>query len=200
MDWSRRTLTFAAVTSCILLGVHFGTAFGQDPDGSTRSIDQPWMVNCETRSCVSMEQAAGAFFRSVLTINETVPPGGTPRSAFGLSKTSWDALVAHARAWAEDDLSYQAKLTKELCSRASAITSGAQLAAALEDDERLAEQHRATYVDNLDSLLTPGELDSVIQEIDDQRNSMGWADIDWALYFELENVDVASTLARLCEA
>ncbi|MGB5720725.1 MAG: hypothetical protein WBM34_08525, partial [Woeseiaceae bacterium] len=129
MAWSQPIYFFAAIANCFLLGVYSGAAFGQDPPGISRSIDHPWVINCGSKSCVSTEQAAGAFFRSVLIMNESTPPGGIPWSPLGLSEASWDALVAYAQAWAEDDLSYQLDLQKKLCSKASTITTRAQLAA-----------------------------------------------------------------------
>jgi len=199
MAWSRRICTPAAITNCFLLVFNSGAVFSQDPQGATRSIDPPWVINCEIRTCISTEQAADAFFKSVTLMNANTPPGEMPWMAFGLNEASWDALVAHARALAKDDHSYQLELKRDLCSQTSTITTQAQLAAALDENDRLAEQHLMIYVDNLDTILTPAELDSVTQEIDYRRDHMGWADFDWAMYFEKENIDPASFLARICE-
>jgi len=78
------------------------------------------------------------FFHTVITINETIPSNVTPRTAFGISETSFAALVDHAYGWSEDDRIAQRSLSQELCEQARTINSRTQLAAAMNNVEKLA--------------------------------------------------------------
>lgn len=184
-----------AAALCVTVGSWTSIGIGQVLDRGGYRGSEAWVLVCDKRSCISDEQARSAFLADAYRQLPSFPDGTNP---YGLTVADWAALAQVATARHEEFAAYRQDLATELCSQSMRIDTQAQLAAALAENIRRANESTEPYYETLYGRLSLVGRNAVDRKVDELVDSIHTVDLDHAVHFAAASIEPAEFFDVAC--